>query len=295
MRSTAVVGLGAMGMPIAHRLLDAGVPLTVHDSRAEPMEVMSAAGATTATRLSDCRAVDVALIVVANADQVREVLLGEHGLASADISAGDSAPRIVVVMSTIGRQAILDVQRQVEARGIKVVDAPISGGASHANRGSLSILAAGDYTAMESVRPQLELLGHVFSCGPVGNAQLIKVANNVIGNLSTLAVAEVGRLLRGYGIDMAVANQVFEASSGRNWLSSDPAMAQEQYARLSVTRGVFDATTAIVRKDAQLALDIATESGGDYPLIEALVTLTRAVGDETYQNWSAAGVASLQL
>ncbi|MYW96107.1 NAD(P)-dependent oxidoreductase [Amycolatopsis rubida] len=287
-QSAAVIGLGAMGAPIARRIQEAGHELTVCDKRQEAVRPLTESGAKVAEEPAGCGHADIVLVVVATGDQVRETLLGAGGLVS---GLGTHKP-LVVVMSTVGQVMLVALRDQLNEKGLRLIDAPISGGAVRAAEGTLSVLVGGDEADFEAVKPVLDLLGrNIFHCGPVGSAQLVKIANNVLGNVNTLASAEVYRLLLEHGLAPSEVAPIFEASSGRNWLTADAGEVARAYAHLAGARREFDAVTPIMRKDIGLGTALARESSGSYPLIQALANVISHLGDETYENWHIVGTS----
>lgn len=283
----AVVGVGSIGAPMARRLLAQGHRVLVHDTDPAALAPFERGGASVARRLGDCVEADLVLVLVRTADQVRQVLWGEGGICTADTN-GDRP--LVAVMSTVGRAAMLELAREAQRDGVSLVDAPISGGPARAEQGQLSVLLGGDPDDLDRVGPTMHTLGsQVFDCGPVGAAQAVKVANNAIGSVNTLVAGEVFRMLDDLGLDVDLAAQVFEASSGRNWLTVSVQERLGVYGSYAETPEAFASLAAVMRKDAVLAADLMREAGGAFPTLDVLATFVEGVGTETYENWRRAG------
>ena len=197
---------------------------------------------------------------------------------------------IVAVMSTVGRMAVMDLQRSFRPFGMRFLDAPISGGSVRAEAGTLAMMVGGDDCDVEEVRPVLECLGtHVFHCGPVGAAQTIKVINNIIGGINTLMTAETYRLALEYGMSLSEITCVLDVSTGRNWLSADSREVGVSFAEWTSERRRFDSLMTIMHKDFDLARELLPDSKGGYPVVEALMSILDLLGEETFENWREIG------
>jgi 3-hydroxyisobutyrate dehydrogenase len=288
--SAAVVGVGAMGAPIARRLISADYAVTVCDHSEAALAPFADGPATVTTEPAACAGAEIILILVATADQVRQVLLGEHGIASA--LDGNTSP-LVAVMSTIGDRTVRDLQEQVAPVGLRLIDAPISGGPVRAEQGTLTVIMGGDAADIATARPFLECLGpNLFHCGRLGAGQTLKVANNILSNVNTLATAEVYRILVDRGLSLPEATQVLDVSTGRNWLSATPGEAATTFQSFTETREGFDSVLRIIRKDASLGRALSAESEGSFPVIEQVTALAESLGDETFDNWRAVAGAA---
>jgi 3-hydroxyisobutyrate dehydrogenase len=288
-KSVAVVGVGTMGAPMARRLLSAGFELTVCDRSEAATRPFAECGARVVRAARDCIISDVVLVVVHTGEQVRDVVLGEDGLVAG--LSGDRAP-LVVVMSTIAANAVTELAESARPFGVRLVDAPVSGGALRAEEGTLTLIMGGDARDIEAAEPVWERLGtHRFHCGPVGAAQTLKLINNIVCDANVIVTGEAYRLALEHGLSLRDTTSVLDVSTGRNYLSERPGEAATAYAAWTATREDFDALTATLRKDVGLALELASGSPGSYPVLERLVATLEAIGDETFANWRAVGAA----
>jgi 3-hydroxyisobutyrate dehydrogenase-like beta-hydroxyacid dehydrogenase len=209
------VGLGAMGAHMVSRLLDAGHPLAVFDTRAEAMEPHVARGARaceSAAAVAD--AAGTVLVSLPTPDVV--------GKVAHDLLAG-GAMRTYVDLSTTGPTVAAQVAAQLRDAGVACLDAPVSGGVAGAQAGTLTIMAAGEEELFERLRPVLEVLGRsvVLVGTEPGQGQLAKILNNL---LSASAIAITGEALAlgvHGGLSARTLLDVFNASSGRNTASAD--------------------------------------------------------------------------
>lgn len=210
------VGLGAIGRPMAERLLGGGLPLTVFDVREDAVAPLVAAGARRARSLDDllerCRTVIVSL---PSPKVVRDVLL------SVAARPGRAAAT-VVNNSTVGATVARDVAAHLAGLGIDFVDCPISGGPAVARAGTLSVIVSGAAEPIARLRPVLELWGHditVVGDAP-GAAQVVKLANNVLAAVSIVATSEAMAMGARAGLDPAVMIAALNAGSARNYATS---------------------------------------------------------------------------
>lgn len=212
------VGLGAMGLPMARRLIAAGH--RVHVTNVVESSV-AAAVANGAIAEAHARAVadaaPVVLVSLPTPAVVSAVALGDNGLL------GGAALRTYVDLSTTGRTTARQVAATLAAAGVQAVDAPVSGGVPGAVNGTLTIMVAGAPEAVAAARPFLDsLASKVVLVGPeTGQAQVVKVANNMLSALNTLATAEALAIGVRAGVNPATMLQVINASTGRSQASED--------------------------------------------------------------------------
>ncbi len=155
MERLGFVGLGAMGFPMAMRLRSAGFELKVFDVLAERTRPLVELGATsTASAKEAAQGSQALVLMVANAEQAKGVLFGE-GDAAKTLPEGAA----VVVMSTIGPEAVRELAEELAGRGLQTLDAPVSGGVARAERGDLLIMAGGPEDLFEELRPVLGAMG----------------------------------------------------------------------------------------------------------------------------------------
>lgn len=276
-----------MGAPMARRLQEAGYELTVCDRSSDAVAAFAGPGVRIARTPSECAGSDLVLVLVATPAQVQAVVVGEDGIV-AGVRHGRLP--VVAVMSTTGPDAMQDLARATAHRGVRLLDAPVSGGPLRAERGRLSIMVGGDAGDVDAARPAFDVLAaHVFHCGPVGAAQTVKIVNNIIGVTNAFVGAEAYRIALDRGVRLADATPVLEASSGRSYLSADADDAVAFYARSAATRQEFAQLSSIMLKDLGVALEMVSASAGSYPVLAGVVATLGSLGDETFDNWRAVG------
>jgi len=201
----AFIGLGIMGGPMAQRLVDAGHTVIGFNRSSGPVDRLVAAGGKGAGSVAEAvRDADVIITMVPDSPDVEEVALGEDG-----IYAHASQDSIHIDMSSIRPDVAAELYDAGKAVGVRVMDAPVSGGEPGAIEGTLSIMVGADRADFDAVQPILDTVGTtVVLVGPPGSGQTVKAANQLIvaGNIELVAEAIV--FLRAYGVDTEAAVSV---------------------------------------------------------------------------------------
>jgi 2-hydroxy-3-oxopropionate reductase len=197
--SVGVVGLGAMGLPMAERLAAVGLPpVVVRDLADEPLATLAALGARRAGSIAELASeVDIVLLSLPDGDVVERVVLGPAGIAE-----GGRRGLVVLDTSTIAPARSRALADALARTGVAYVDAPVSGGTVAAGAGTLSVMAGGDKDALERARPVLDVIAdRVVRLGPVGAGQVAKACNQLIVLGTIEIVAEALALGGANGID----------------------------------------------------------------------------------------------
>ena len=240
------LGVGAMGQPMAGKLLDGGHTLTVFDIDEDAMRPLlerQARRATSPRDLADqCEIVFVSLPTLA---AFRAVAFGDDGLTKG------RKMKLLVNTCTVGVPFVREIERAMQAQGVTVVDCPISGGPPGARAGTLSVMVSGDPAAVERVRPMISLWGRALTVagGTPGAAQVLKLTNNILSAVALAATAEAFVMGAKGGLDPEIMLSAINAGSGRN-------SATEAKFPLSVLTRTFDfgAEMHILMKDIDLAI-----------------------------------------
>lgn len=194
------IGLGLMGRPMALHLANAGHTLHLWARRPaslEPFKDVAAKAHVSAAEVA--RHADVVFTMVADAPDVREVVLGENGVAS-----GARPGLIVVDMSTINPNAAREIGAALADKGIEFLDAPVSGGEIGAINATLTIMVGGRPEVFEKVKPLFEKLGKsVTLIGEIGAGQVAKACNQILTGVGVMAVAEAFNFAAKSGVDVA--------------------------------------------------------------------------------------------
>jgi 2-hydroxy-3-oxopropionate reductase len=221
-KTVGFIGVGVMGRPIARHLIAAGHAVIAYDKSERAVAALAGDGAKAAASIAEV--VDQVPVVFTSLPSpaiFTEVALGEKGVKDG------KAVRIMVDLSTVGSRATRHVAAQLRDRGIDLVDAPVSGGAAGAEKGTLAVMVAGRPEAVDQVRGLLERFGKVFAVGPeAGQAQLLKLLNNMLSSTAFAITSEAFVAgVRG-GLDPAVMMAAINAGSGRSGASQDKFMKQ---------------------------------------------------------------------
>lgn len=214
MTQIAFIGLGHMGLPMARNLLNAGHSLSVFDLVASAVNELAAQGARAASSAADAvSAAEVVISMLPASRHVEGLYLGDAGLLSA-IAPGS----LVLECSTIAPEAARKVHQAAAARGIALLDAPVSGGTAGAAAGTLTFMVGGDAATLERARPILANMGkNIFHAGPAGAGQVAKVCNNQLLAVHMIGTAEAMALGVANGLDPATLAEIMRQSSGGNW------------------------------------------------------------------------------
>jgi 3-hydroxyisobutyrate dehydrogenase-like beta-hydroxyacid dehydrogenase len=251
-----IIGVGAIGQPLATHLLHEGYSVTICPHRNHtPIEQLKRQGARSVSNPAEVAAhSEIVLILVPDAPQVEEVCFGEQGLAARSTR---EQPLTVVVMSTIAPTAMQSIGQQLQDLGICVLDAPVSGGPARAATGDLTIMVGGEADVLARHWEALSVLGsHIIHMGPLGHGEIVKVANNMIIGTLMPVLAEVLTLATKMGADVEKVREAIASASGSNYLLEKwlpQTILQDQY------EGGF--ALDLMLKDLQIALSTARELG----------------------------------
>jgi 2-hydroxy-3-oxopropionate reductase len=206
------IGLGIMGKPMARNLLRTGYPLVVHNRSRVAVDELVGEGAIEAW--SPCEVAeksDVVITMLPDSPDVENVALGPDGLID-----GARDGLIHVDMSTIAPAVAVRVAEALGEKGVRCLDAPVSGGDVGAQQGTLSIMAGGDETTFQEVKPLFEVLGKsTVLCGPNGAGQTVKACNQVLVAVTIAGVSEALTLGAKAGVDPAKIVQVLSGGLAR--------------------------------------------------------------------------------
>ena len=185
--TVGMIGLGIMGRPMVRNLLKAGYAVTVHNRSGGPMEELAAEGATPAdSPRAVAERVDVVITMLPDSPDVEAVMRGERG-----VFAGARAGSIVIDMSTISPIVAKTLHEEASAKGIRMLDAPVSGGDRGAIAGTLSIMVGGDAALFAECGPVFAAMGKtIVHVGPASAGQTVKACNQIVVALAYQAISE---------------------------------------------------------------------------------------------------------
>jgi len=187
MANLGFIGLGIMGKPMAGHLLAAGHTVHVYDVVPESVKELAAKGAVASSNSKEvAQKSDIIIIMVPDTPDVEAVLFGKDGVAE-----GVKRGSIVVDMSSVSPLATKEFAKKLAAMGVKMLDAPVSGGQVGAQNATLSIMVGGEPEVFEQIKPYFELMGkNIVHIGGNGDGQTCKVANQIVVAETIMAISE---------------------------------------------------------------------------------------------------------
>jgi 3-hydroxyisobutyrate dehydrogenase-like beta-hydroxyacid dehydrogenase len=246
------IGVGRMGIHMAGRLLEAGYAVTVFDTNETAMARLEQRGAKRAASAADVASQCATVLVsLPTPDIVKQVALGKGGVIEG------SKAKTFIDLSTTGPRVAKEVHAGLAARGIVAVDAPVSGGPSGAEKGTLAMMIACPKPLADDLRPIIEVLGKFFYIGEApGLGQTMKVINNLLSATAITITSEAMVMGVKAGLDPTTMLSVINAGSGRNTATED------KFPRCVVPRRFdFGFTTSLLYKDIRLCLEEAEALG----------------------------------
>ncbi|MGW8377085.1 2-hydroxy-3-oxopropionate reductase [Streptomyces sp. ODS28] len=269
----AFIGLGIMGAPMARNLVKAGYDVTAFNRDQAKVEAFVKDGGKGAGSITEAvKDANVVITMVPASPQVEEVVLGEDGVLD-HIKPGG----LIIDMSSITPQTSVDVAEAAKKKGVKVLDAPVSGGEAGAVEGVLSIMVGGEQADFDEAKPVLEALGKtIVLCGPHGSGQTVKAANQLMVAVHIEALAEAVVFLEKSGADLNAALEVLGGG-----LAGSTVLARKKD---SILAGNFQPGFKIDlhHKDMGIVTDAARNVGAAVPagaLVGQLVAALRQQGD----------------
>ena len=256
MANVGVIGLGAMGTPMGRNLLKRGHAVAVYARRKEAIAVLVDAGARAASSPAEVASLsDVTVTMVTDTAAVEAVTLGPGGIVD-----GARSGSVIVDHSTIDPEGARRIASALKARGIDMLDAPVSGGAAVADAGTLSIMVGGDESVLERCRPILECYGKtIMHIGPNGAGQVAKACNQICTIVNALGAAEAMLLAERAGVDPGKVKDILMTGFGASRmldLQAPKMIAKDFQGRIE---------SRLHHKDIQIVLAMARTLGIDLP------------------------------
>jgi 3-hydroxyisobutyrate dehydrogenase-like beta-hydroxyacid dehydrogenase len=251
------VGAGSMGTPMVERLAAAGTHVTLYARRAEVREQFAAKGIATVDSLAAMAAgADVVLACLYSDEQLDALASGPEGLLAV------MEPGAVLASHVTGSPALaVRLAEEAESRGVRFVDAPMSGSNDDIAAGHLTVMVGGDPADTGRVRAAVEAYSDaVFDTGAVGSALAVKLINNTLFAANTQLVAEAERIGRSLGADPVALSEIVQRSSGASYVMS-------LLAQFGSTQAFADLAGHYLLKDLGVVNAVAAEMGVDLGLL----------------------------
>jgi len=246
------IGLGIMGRGMVDNLMKAGFDVTVWNRTASRMDAFVAKGATPADSPKQVAELcDITIICVSDTPDVEAVILGEAGVIH-----GASAGDLVIDMSTINPVNTVEIARQLHAKGIAMLDAPISGGSEGAANGTLSIMIGGSEADVARATPCFEAMGSTIThVGEQGAGQTVKLSNQILCVVNMLAASEALLFAQAGGVNLDKMLQAVTGGAAGSWMLANrgPQVIRDDW------RPGF--TIDLQQKDLRLVLGAADKMG----------------------------------
>ena len=264
----AFIGLGNMGGPMAVNLHKAGFAVTACDLSAEARDKVAAEGVPVAASAAEALVGATVVISMLPASRHVEGLYLGDGATNAGLLASLPAGTRIIDCSTIAPASARKVAAAAQARGLSMIDAPVSGGTAGAAAGTLTFMVGGAADCVTAAQPFLQAMGkNIFHAGDSGAGQVAKVCNNMLLAIHMIGSAEALTLGANNGLDPAVLSEIMKQSSGGNWSLEKYNPMPGVMAGVPASRdysGGFG--TALMLKDLRLAEEAALASASAIPL-----------------------------
>lgn len=250
---TGIVGVGNMGGGMAKRLLSLGWPVVVHDLDANKLSELNALGAQiSANAAAVAQAADTVIVCVIDAAQIQQVFDGPQGLL-----AGLKAGQTVIMCPTIAPSDTEHFAQQLQAIGVLMVDAPMSGGPIRAGNGTMSLMLAAPEDVLAAQDALLQALSNqcVLISHRVGDGARVKLVNNLLAGINLVGACEAMVLAEKMGLSQDTALSLIERSSGQSWIATD------RLRRVFANDTSIGSHMRLLAKDTRLAMASAEQVG----------------------------------
>ncbi|MBM4422344.1 MAG: NAD(P)-dependent oxidoreductase [Chloroflexi bacterium] len=265
------IGLGIMGRGMVRNLLKAGFTVRVWNRTASRMDELAADGAIpTGSPAEAASHSDFVITCVSDTPDVEAVTLGPRGIIH-----GARPGSLVIDMSTISPQAAKEIAAKLAAKGVKMLDAPMSGGSEGAAKGTLTIMVGGDADDVSRAMPAFEAMGKkITHMGPTGAGQMTKLVNQILVVGHALAMSEALLFAQAGGLDLAKTVEALGAGAAGSWMWSNrgPQIIRRDW------RPGF--TIDLQQKDVRLCLQAADQLGLPLALTSMAFNLYRSLQAE---------------
>lgn len=244
------VGVGNMGAPMVRNLAKANIPVLAYDLNAAALESVTAGSniVAAATGLADVGAkCSIVITMLPTGANVRDAVLGEGGIASKMKEGG-----IILDMSSSEPTGTVELAKELEARGLHLVDAPVSGGVPGAEKATLALMTGGDDETVARVEKTLQAMGKMFRTGPVGSGHAAKALNNFLSASSLAATSEALLVALKFGLDGAMMADIWDASTGFS-----NATRNKLHQHILNEKFAAGFTLKLLHKDVGIARDLA--------------------------------------
>jgi len=287
----AFIGVGNMGNPMADQLVKAGQEVKAFDVSPEVIKIAKESGLNVVSTIDEL--LDGASTVISmlpEGKHVRSLYLGDKGILN-------KIPKecLIIDCSTIDIETSLELGNESKKLGIKMIDAPVTGGVMGARIGKLNFLVGGSDEAVALAKPLFDIMGQkILHAGAQGSGVGVKICNNMSLGISMIAASESLMLAKRLKMDIKKVHEIIKEASGNNW-------AMTNYTPLpNLTDGVPSNnkyrpgfTAAMMRKDLRLAMDAAQSVDASTPLGKAALEIFSKFCDEGDSDTDYSGISKM--
>ena len=251
------IGTGTMGQPMLANLVKKEFDVVAFDIVPAALDTAVRVGAARVGSVGEAAAnCDLVITMLPSSSNVEAVYLGSEGIVGTAARG-----RLCVDMSTIDPGTSQRVAARLKERGLRFLDAPVSGGVAGATAGTLAIMVGGDAGDLEEARPVLAAMGaNIIHVGAVGAGEVAKLCNNLISGTVAVAVSEAFRIGEAFGVDPQILTSVIAKSSGATWVMEHmhpvPGIVENAASNRQYAPGFM---TDLMAKDLALAVNAARE------------------------------------
>ena len=261
----AFIGVGNMGNPMVENLIKAGKKVHVYDVSKEMIEKAKEKKFNIANNIDDLLSSSPTILItmLPEGKHSKEVYLGKNGIINKV-----SKSCLLIDCSTIDIKTSVEIGTKAKEKGIKIIDAPVSGGVMGAKNGTLTFLVGGSKEAFDIAKPILEIMGkNIFHAGDLGCGNGAKICNNMALGISMIGASEALMLAKRLNIDIKKVHEIMKSASGNSWpISVYPPLPglKEGVPSNNKYRPGFSA--GMMSKDLKLAIECAEEVKANIPL-----------------------------
>ena len=268
----AFIGVGNMGLPMAENLMKSGKKIRVFDVSKNTIEIAQKKNLDVVENLSDLVTTDVTTVItmLPEGKHSKEVFLGENGIINKV-----SKDCLLIDCSTIDIQTSKEIGKKATESGIKMIDAPVSGGVMGAQKATLNIMVGGTKEAFDLALPLLKIMGkNIFHAGELGSGNGAKICNNMSLGITMIAASESLMLAKRLNIDIKKVHEIMKNASGNSWpISVYPPLPDLIEGTPSNNNYRPGFSAGMMNKDLKLAYECAKSVSADTPLGKAALEI----------------------
>ena len=261
----AFIGVGNMGLPMAENLMKSGKKIRVFDVSKKTIEIAQKKKLDVVENLNDLVTTDVTTVItmLPEGKHSKEVFLGDNGIIQKV-----SKDCLLIDCSTIDIQTSKEIGKKATENGIKMIDAPVSGGIMGAQKATLNIMVGGTKEAFDLALPLLKIMGkNIFHAGDLGSGNGAKICNNMSLGIAMIAASESLMLAKRLNIDIKKVHEIMKNASGNSWPISVypplPGLIEGTPSNNNYRPGF---SAGMMNKDLKLANECAKSVSADTPL-----------------------------